>query len=339
MKKYVKLLMGVIGACVMLTLGRQCVFAEHWEKVEDKWCYLQESQEPVTGWKNLDGRWFYFYEDGTMAKSTWIGASYVGAGGAREANTVVDGKDIGADGKTQDLFLGDAKFIAHRGLSSNQPENTRDAFQWAGLNGFWGVECDVWITADGQYAILHDQSLQRVFGVNENVTDITMAEAQAHRLAEGGIETFSDVTMLSLDEYLSIVEDFPSLHPVIELKMDCTQEQLTEIMGMVEAHGLTKRAYVISFLKENLELLRSLYPDLSIQLLTGAMDDANLEWCIANNANISAIDGALTPETVKKYKDKGIHVAAWTIDDKSRALELIYDYGVEYVTTNTRLFE
>ena len=40
------------------------------------------------------------------------------------------------------------KFIAHRGLHDSQKENTKGAFIEAGKAGFWGVECDVWETAE-----------------------------------------------------------------------------------------------------------------------------------------------------------------------------------------------
>ena len=36
-----------------------------------------------TGWKQIDGKWYYFYADGSMAVNTTIGSYQVGADGAR----------------------------------------------------------------------------------------------------------------------------------------------------------------------------------------------------------------------------------------------------------------
>ena len=34
-----------------------------------------------TGWQELDGAWYYFYESGDMAADTWIGDYYMGPDG------------------------------------------------------------------------------------------------------------------------------------------------------------------------------------------------------------------------------------------------------------------
>ena len=322
-----------------LFLNLISVEAKSWQEKDGKWLYIEESGQPVRGWQELSGRWFYFHEDGSQARSEWIEDSYVGSGGERVVDNFVNGKYLDADGKTKDLFLGDSKFIAHRGLSNSQPENSRDAFIWAGQNGFWGAECDVWLTKDNRYALIHDMSLKREFGIDANVTDLTMAQAQSYQIGElGGIKNYSPVTMLSLEEYLDIFSDYPSMHPVIELKMNFSKEQLVEMMEMVKAKGLWKKAYVISFLPENLELLRGLYPDLKLQLLTDKIEDVTVDWCKQYRVDISAVDHVLTKDLVKRFHEAGLEVAVWTVDDKQKALDLIYKMGVDYITTNVRLF-
>lgn len=315
------------------------VSADRWEKKNDHWLYMDKDQKPVKGWKQIAGRWFYFHEDGRQARSQWIENSYVGAGGERVSNRYVNGKYLDKEGKTKDLFLGDCKFIAHRGLSNSQPENSRDAFIWAGQNGFWGAECDVWLTKDHRYVLIHDISLKREFGIEANVTDLTMAQAQSYQIGEmGGIKNYSPVHMLSLEEYLDIFADYPSMHPIIELKMDFSREQLSEITEMIRSKGLWGRACIISFLPNNLTTLRELHSDLNLQLLTDKMDDSALEWCKKHKVDISAADHAVNKESVKRFHDAGIKVAVWTVDDKEKALDFIYHTGVDYITSNVRLF-
>ena len=49
-----------------------------------------------------------------------------------------------------------AKFIAHRGLSAEAPENTIKAYELAGGAGFWGAETDVRMTKDKKFILQHD---------------------------------------------------------------------------------------------------------------------------------------------------------------------------------------
>lgn len=52
-------------------------------------------------------------------------------------------------------------YIAHRGYSELAPENTLPAFELAVQSGFWGVECDVWLSQDGEFVISHAESIKK----------------------------------------------------------------------------------------------------------------------------------------------------------------------------------
>lgn len=53
---------------------------------------------------------------------------------------------------------------AHRGGSSEKPENTTDAFKHALAKGLNFMECDVQISKDGQVVVAHDDTLERMCG-------------------------------------------------------------------------------------------------------------------------------------------------------------------------------
>ena len=70
---------------------------------------------------------------------------------------------------------------AHRGYHDEQakiPENSLSAFRRAVDCGY-GAELDVHLTKDGELAVIHDESLKRMCGVEANVCDLTMEEPQA----------------------------------------------------------------------------------------------------------------------------------------------------------------
>jgi glycerophosphoryl diester phosphodiesterase len=52
--------------------------------------------------------------------------------------------------------------FAHRGVSSEAPENTMAAFALAKEKGIPGVELDIHLTADGKLVVIHDHSTKRV---------------------------------------------------------------------------------------------------------------------------------------------------------------------------------
>lgn len=53
-----------------------------WHKDGTHWYWLDGSGEAVTGWKEIDGKWYFFNDDNTMATDTTIGSYYVGKDGA-----------------------------------------------------------------------------------------------------------------------------------------------------------------------------------------------------------------------------------------------------------------
>lgn len=67
--------------------------------------------------------------------------------------------------------------FAHRGLSSEAPENSMAAFRLAKQMGAPGVELDIHLTADGQLVVIHDHTTARVSpGTSLNVEASTMAQ-------------------------------------------------------------------------------------------------------------------------------------------------------------------
>ena len=50
------------------------------------------------------------------------------------------------------------KFIAHRGLSGLELENTISAFVAAGNRSYQGIETDVHVTSDGKFVVYHDDN-------------------------------------------------------------------------------------------------------------------------------------------------------------------------------------
>ena len=53
---------------------------------DQKWYWLDKTTGMMFagGWKQIDGKWYYFYTDGTMAVNTTIDGYTIGSDGARK---------------------------------------------------------------------------------------------------------------------------------------------------------------------------------------------------------------------------------------------------------------
>lgn len=75
--------------------------------------------------------------------------------------------------------------FAHRGLHGPQTghvENSVSAFA-AAIDGGFGIELDVQLTADNHAAVFHDDTLKRLCGRPDRVRDLTLAELEKIPLA------------------------------------------------------------------------------------------------------------------------------------------------------------
>ena len=53
------------------------------------------------------------------------------------------------------------KLQAHKGVSTEAPENTLESLRAAAEQGYATAEIDVSVTRDGQFVLLHDKSINR----------------------------------------------------------------------------------------------------------------------------------------------------------------------------------
>ena len=100
---------------------------------------------------------------------------------------------------------------AHRGLHTKDqsiPENSLRAFGLAVENGY-GMELDVQLSKDGQVVVFHDDTLNRICGVDKRVDEMTYEELKKLSLAgsiNDHIPLFSEVLAMVNGDTPLIVE-------------------------------------------------------------------------------------------------------------------------------------
>ncbi len=153
---------------------------------------------------------------------------------------------------------------AHRGLHKKPeiPENSMAAFKLAIDDGY-GIELDVHLTADNKLAVIHDASLERTCGIDLNIEDITLAEAQRFFLEK------SEEVIPDFEEFLSLVGGRIPL--IIELKV-VSGNAAALCSRVMEALDGYKGLYCIeSFDPSAVKWLKDNRPDIIRGQLAGAL--------------------------------------------------------------------
>ena len=157
--------------------------------------------------------------------------------------------------------------VAHRGASSQAPENTMEAFRLAVEAGADAIELDVHLTSDGQLAVIHDETLDRTTDRTGRVADMTMDQV---READAGA-TFArpddsgfpfagrGLRVPTLGEVLHWLPD--DLGLVIEIKARAASDSVVEA---VRSHPVQTggRLSIISFDEASIERVRELEPQI-----------------------------------------------------------------------------
>lgn len=227
--------------------------------------------------------------------------------------------------------------VAHRGLSSLAPENSLPALEMAAEYGYDGYEFDIHTTKDGEWVVIHDDTVDAMTDGTGRVSEMTFEEIRALKLDSGnGIEKYTDLRVPTLSEALSVCKD-KEIFPVIEIK-NCDEEKLPVLMEMIEQYGLTDKAVLIAFNAEYLEICRELNEDIQMLFLAASPKKADIDWCIEHNAGINFCYVYLAPSlsALRYAREKSVKIGAWTVDNVVFE-DIMVLFGAEIITTNKLL--
>ena len=74
---------------------------KEWIQDNGNWYYMDNNGVMTTGWQQIDGQWYYMDQAGVMQRG-WFKDNdkwyFLLPNGAMATNTVIDGRQIGADG-------------------------------------------------------------------------------------------------------------------------------------------------------------------------------------------------------------------------------------------------
>jgi len=151
--------------------------------------------------------------------------------------------------------------VAHRGYALRYPENTVVSIRAALEAGARAVEFDVQLTADRVPVLLHDASLERTAGVDQDIRDLPLDRACEIEVGEPDRlgDAFVGVTLPTLADAVAVIDGWPDAMVFVELKRaslrrfgnGCVVQRVLEALLPVN-----DRAVVISFDKDAVGLAR-----------------------------------------------------------------------------------
>ena len=227
--------------------------------------------------------------------------------------------------------------FAHRGASSDAPENTLPSFQLAVEQGAHAVELDAKLSQDGEIVVIHDRTLKRT----------TNGEGYVHQTS------FADLRALDAGSWFSekyIGEKIPLLEEVLEtvasqvfVNIEVTNYKTRndslpfDIAKLVKRMGLQDRVLFSSFLPRNLKILRELLPATPVALLTESKIYPITQWFGFANRISADIQHPyhtdVNKRMLEKAHEKGKRIHTWTVN-KEDDMQRLFASGIDGIFTD-----
>lgn len=223
---------------------------------------------------------------------------------------------------------------AHRGITAVAPENSLPAYQKAVELGFYSAECDIRLTKDGHWVLLHNDDVNGRFCQLGKVEDMTLEEVRKLRFKNGSsFWAYENLGMPTLEEYLDVFVG-STTRPQIEIKSE-NYDMLHTILEAVEAKGLTEQSIIISFDLEQLKAIRALNKDIELWYLIDGINEKNIaEAKELGNTWLSPNLAANDKASIQLAIDNEVGISFWTVNTVEDA-KMLYDMGVRYMETDT----
>ena len=173
------------------------------------------------------------------------------------------------------------------------------------------VEIDVQETKDGTVVLAHDKDLNRVFGINRRIWEVTYDELKD--LDSGGwfSPKFSDQRIATLAQVIEAVKGRAKLN--IELKFNGHDQKLaSEVVRIVNEHDFARDCILTSLDYDGIRQVRAAGPGIRTGVIvTSALGDiTELETDL-----LSVSSAAVTRDLIARARRRNLEVHVWTVND------------------------
>ena len=246
------------------------------------------------------------------------------------------------------------KLQAHRGVSSEYPENTVAAFRASVEEGYDLIECDLKYTKDGEIVVLHDPTVNRTARKQngESIADplridhITLAEARELEYGAWKHERFKGEPIPTLAELL----DFAA-QSGIPIKIDNCWERFPDeikesMFSQIEARGEAVKVGFTCAKLETLKLAADRFPNAMIHYDGGDLSRERLDqvaelakghplaiWVCFDNDMTRWFQGTKATAEVCSFVRTYGELGVWILSRREELEPAIREFGAEIIET------
>jgi glycerophosphoryl diester phosphodiesterase len=222
--------------------------------------------------------------------------------------------------------------IGHRGAAGHAPENTSASFDAAIALGVDGVEFDVQFASDGCPVVLHDETLERMGGVNARVIDHTAGRLAGFDVGFRSGPAWRGQRVPRVEDVARLVPKGIELHAEVKDYRPASRDDLARLLDALRRHGGLDRVVISSPHEDVLTSVTRLAPGTRTALLVfrdtrsplDAARRAALMGCHAVNPNKSLV----TPELVDVCHRHHMKVFAFTVNERG-TMRTLLQMGVD----------
>ena len=239
---------------------------------------------------------------------------------------------------------GRTSLAAHRGGALLWPENSLLAFRNAIALGADFLEFDVHLSRDGEVVVIHDATIPRTTTGVGAVQDLMLAELRALSLKDKDGEV-TEEALPSLEEVVALAAPTP-VGLLLEIKVDARRARYPSIeekvFAILDRHGVTMRAIVISFDPETVRRVRQLRPEVRAGALYSPRTLRQTRSSVGSAINevwkyggrfVGLQQSLVTAESLKLARGKGLLLGAWTVNE-AEPMRRFIELGVGVLITD-----
>ena len=220
---------------------------------------------------------------------------------------------------------------AHRGASSQAPENTLAALELALEQGAAMAEIDIQQTSDNELVLFHDDNLDRTSNGTGPLWKHTLEQLKLLDVGMWFSSKFKGEKILTLEEAVNAMEGRLGLN--IELKLHGNERDLEKLVAeKLHQLGCLDWCLVTSFDHETVDRLGRNLPALKAGYIVGKnnWDEKLLKSWVSV---LSLEKSLITADLVARVHGVGKEVHAWTVNDRQEMIRL-KGWGVDVIISN-----
>jgi len=221
---------------------------------------------------------------------------------------------------------------AHRGDSSNAPENTLAAFERALALNVAFIELDVHAARDGTLMVIHDHKVNRTTNGSGAVRDLSCRELRRLDAGAHFAAAFAGQKIPTLIEVLQMLETTATRLNVEIKSPTADNNAAASLVRLLRQFDKRHEHVVSSFDLACLLDVRRLDGEIPLALI-GAMPEIlpvaarhNLPWVHCHHKTV-------TEQDIRRAHDQGMSVNVWTVDEPT-AIPYWRRLGVDKICTN-----